>query len=173
MLQSVNTALSSVASVMETLTTQLVDLTKVFARTKTMRATEEEIGRLFVEAQGYVDRSLEDARRRADGIVESARFEAAEIVAEAKREAAEIVAAAKRPASTLPPDLAVRLASTIDVFHQANAALQHELSGLRATFAPPATEAAAPPPDPGTAVHDVPPPVAAPPIALRGGRLAG
>jgi hypothetical protein len=150
-LQSVNASLSAVATVMEYLTGQLVDLSQLFAQTKTIRATEEEIGWLFTQAQAYVERSRAEARHEADAILD-----------EARREAADIVDSARRQAASLPADLASRLASTIEVFHKANTALQHELVELRSTFTRDTAGQVAAPPPRSTVVTELPPPPSAP-----------
>jgi len=142
-LEAVASSLESVASTMNHLTSQLTALTEAFGRTKTLRATEAEIGRLFVRAQEYVDDSIADARERARRIVAEAQDQAAHIIEQAQAQAAEIVEQARRQA-ILRPEAVAQLSNTIEGFSRMNVELVEELSRLRETLAPMAEPAAEP-----------------------------
>lgn len=146
-LEAVATSLESVASVMDQLTGQLSQLTEAFGHTRTLRSTETEIGRLFLQAQAYVDESVGIAEVRARAIVSEAEVQAARIVTQANEEAAAIVERARRDA-ILRPEAVARLSSTIEGFSRMNDELVRELSMLRASLTP--MEVQAPPPAPST-----------------------
>jgi hypothetical protein len=145
-LEAVAQSLSHVASVMDQLTGQLTQLTDAFGQTRSRRQAEAEIGRLFVEAQTYVDHSLEEARDEAGHILAGARDEAGRIVAAARTEADRIVAEANaradaivaeaRRSAILNPEAVTRLTSTIEGFARMNTELTEELTLLRSSLQP-------------------------------------
>ncbi len=134
-LGAVASSLEGVASTMDDLTSQLTALTEAYGRTKMLRTTEAEIGRLFVRAQGYVDDSIADARERARQIVAGAQEQAFHIIDQAHAQAAEIVEQARRQA-VLRPEAVARLSTTIEGFSRMNVELVNELSMLRETLSP-------------------------------------
>ena len=163
-LEAIATSMGDVATVIQHLTAQLNELTEALGRTKTFRATEAEIGRLFARAQAYVEDAIGDAEERAHRVVAEAEVEAGRIIESAHVQAAEIVESARRE-TILRPEAVARLSTTIEGFSRMNVELVQELSRLRASLAPIAQPA--PPPDPSTiaapgAFAMQPPPVAAP-----------
>jgi vacuolar-type H+-ATPase subunit H len=175
-LEAVAASLSHVSGVMDRLTAQLTTLTEAFGWTKSVRTTEVEIGRLFVDAQAHVDQSIANAHAQGGQIVSDAHAEARQIVSDASAQAGQIVSAAHveavrivqeaqtqaaaivdeaRRSEVLHPEAVARLSSTIEGFARMNTELVSELSALRESLQPvaeqyaptPTTPAASPVPE--------------------------
>lgn len=147
-LKAISSSLSSLSSTLTAVSGQLSQLNDAFDRTKAVRTTEEEIGRLFVRAQDYVDRSIEEAQDWARRVVEQANDQADRILHDAQAQAQRIVEEA-RSATILQPEAVARLSSTIEAFSRTNTELFEELASLRTALV---LRQSAPPPDPAMVV---------------------
>lgn len=113
----------------------LSELNESIGKIQRSRSFEYRLGRLFLEAQDFLDHMRAEATQWADRVVENAKAEAAEIVRIARDEAAQIVDEARR--STVSAAAVQSIQATIDTFNRANADLARELARLNEALSQP------------------------------------
>lgn len=106
----------------------LEELNKSIVKAQKNRSFESRLGRLFLEAQDFLDHVRAETSEWANRVLEDARAEAAEIVRVARDEAAQIVDEARR--SSVSPEAVQSIQTTIQTFNRANAELARELTRL-------------------------------------------
>jgi vacuolar-type H+-ATPase subunit H len=154
----------SIAGAINELQARLEQANSRILEAKRVQSTEEEIGRLFVQAQQFTDTAINQLEEQARQAIDEAQAEADRIVAEAQHHAAELVkgqirqvieaaeeqAAAiiedanrqaeeimseARAASPIPPETAEQLRATIEGFSRVNRELVEELAFLNVALA--------------------------------------
>jgi hypothetical protein len=128
-IEFVTGAIEDLQSRLERATTQMNQVTAV-------RATEREIGLLFVEAQKVTEAALAKLEGQIHQILDQAEAKAAEIVREAQEEAEEVRRQAQN-ASVFPAEKAQELQAAIRGFSSINGELVKELSALNTMLSPP------------------------------------
>ncbi len=106
----------------------LDDLNRSIAKAGRSPSPESRVGRLFLEAQDFVDQVRAETSEWADRTLAGARAEAESIVISARDEAARIIEEARR--SAISSEALQSMQSTIDTFKRANAELSRELVRL-------------------------------------------
>jgi hypothetical protein len=127
-IEFVTGAIEDLQSRLERATTQMNQVTAV-------RATEREIGLLFVEAQKFTEAALAKLEGQIHQILDQAEAKAAEIVREAQQEAEEV---RRQAQSTLlfPAEKVHELHAAIRGFSTSNGELVKELSALNTMLSP-------------------------------------
>jgi dsDNA-specific endonuclease/ATPase MutS2 len=121
-MDSITTAVSSLLERLDTANNKLAEATSV-------RMTEWEMGRLFVEAQEFTDTALNTLDEQTHQMLLEAEQEADQIIANARLEAERIVAEAKS-SPALSSETVTYLRSTIEGFARVNQELLKELTFL-------------------------------------------
>jgi len=111
----------------------LEDLNDSIVRAQKARSLESRLGRLFLEAQEFVDRVRAETTEWANRMLEDAKAEAAEIVSVARNEAQQILEDTRR--SSVSTEVVDSIQTTIETFHRANVELVHELARLNQALA--------------------------------------
>jgi|HubBroStandDraft_6_1064221.scaffolds.fasta_scaffold382654_1 hypothetical protein len=128
-IEFVTSAIEDLQSRLERANTQMNQVTAV-------RATEREIGLLFVEAQKFTEAALAKLEGQIHQILDQAEAKAAQIVREAQEEAEEVRRQAES-ASVFPAEKAQELQAAIRGFSSINGELVKELSALNTMLSPP------------------------------------
>ena len=128
-IEFVTSAIEDLQSRLERANTQMNQVTAV-------RATEREIGLLFVEAQKFTEAALAKLEGQIHQILDQAEAKAAEIVREAQEEAEEVRRQAQS-ATLFPAEKAHELQAAIRGFSSINGELVKELSALNIMLSPP------------------------------------
>ena len=127
-IEFVTGAIEDLQSRLERATTQMNQVTAV-------RATEREIGLLFVEAQKFTEAALAKLEGQIHQILDQAEAKAAEIVREAQQEAEEVRRQAQST-TLFPAEKVHELHAAIRGFSTSNGELVKELSALNTMLSP-------------------------------------
>ena len=128
-IEFVTSAIEDLQSRLERANTQMNQVTAV-------RATEREIGLLFVDAQKFTEAALAKLEGQIHQILDQAEAKAAEIVREAQQEAEEVRRQAQS-ATLFPAEKVHELQAAIRGFSTINGELVKELSALNTMLSPP------------------------------------
>ncbi len=134
--ESASAEIEFVTSAIEDLQSRLERANSQMNQVTAVRATEREIGLLFVEAQKFTEAALAKLEGQIHQILDQAEAKAAEIVREAQEEAEEVRRQAQN-ASVLPAEKAHELQAAIRGFSSINGELVKELSALNTMLSPP------------------------------------
>ncbi len=133
--QWVNSELHTIASTIEVLQNRLEQANARLSTVSRVETTEEEIGRLFVEAQRFSEAALSNLESKIHEILCEAEVKAKQILAEATEEAHEIRRQAQQAAVTSTRSVR-ELQSAIAGFTTVNSELLKELSALNSMLIP-------------------------------------
>jgi chromosome segregation ATPase len=134
-----NAEIHSIATAIEELQIRLERANGQLGQATAVRTTELEIGRLFVEAQRFSEKSLTKLEQQIQEILVEAESKAIQILREATEDAHEIRRQAQESAS-ISARAAQELQAAISGFTVVNSALVNELTALNTMLTPPAEQ---------------------------------
>jgi chromosome segregation ATPase len=133
--ESANAEIEFVSSAIEDLQSRLERASTQMNQVTAVRATEREIGLLFVEAQKFTEAALAKLEGQIHQILDQAEAKAAEIVREAQEEGEELRRQAQS-ATLFPVEKVHELQAAIRGFSTINGELVKELSALNTMLSP-------------------------------------
>jgi DNA repair exonuclease SbcCD ATPase subunit len=131
----VNTELHAIASTIEELQSRLQEANDRLSSAEKVETTEVEIGRLFVEAQRFVEAYVSKVELKIHEVMNEAEAKAMQILGEAMEEAQEIRREAQQAAFASTRSVQ-ELQSAIAGFTSVNAELLKELGDLNSMLSP-------------------------------------
>lgn len=133
--QWVNPELREIASTIEELQSRLEQANARLSRAEELEAKEVEIGRLFVEAQNFIETYVSKIEAKIHEVLSEAEAKARQILVEATEEAREIRGEAQQAAFESTSTIG-ELQSAIAGFTTVNAELLKELGTLNSMLSP-------------------------------------